>query len=105
MNTVNARNCAVAFVEEWILPYGMPDRLLTENGPQFVEEFFAFVFSGHPNLINKGQIMTQVMPHPMCMVDTEIPLAELLGVTGEGATDMYPHHFILSPAPTSDAPS
>ena len=29
-----------ACLEHWVMPYGIPKRLLTDNGPQFVSKFF-----------------------------------------------------------------
>lgn len=34
---------AQTFVDNWIMPYGIPATLLTDNGPQFVGTFFAAV--------------------------------------------------------------
>ena len=31
------------FLNHWVFPYGIPNTLLTDNGPQFIAEFFEFI--------------------------------------------------------------
>lgn len=40
MKMTTAVKVAEQFVEQWIIPYGAPDYLLSDNGPQFVAKFF-----------------------------------------------------------------
>lgn len=41
-----ATNVARIFVEDWVVPYGTSNWLLTENGPQFAEKVFNAVCVG-----------------------------------------------------------
>lgn len=43
MKSTTAPQVADAFVEHWVIPYGMPRQLLTDNGPQFIAKFFEAV--------------------------------------------------------------
>ena len=38
-----ATTVATIFVDHWVIPYGIPNYVLTDNGPQFVAKFFASV--------------------------------------------------------------
>ena len=40
LDTSNTDTVADAFLGMWIYPYGVPDYLLTDNGSQFISEFF-----------------------------------------------------------------
>ena len=43
LSSTTASAVANAFVENWVIPYGMPSFLLTDNGPQFVAKLFEAV--------------------------------------------------------------
>ena len=43
MKKTTAPLVAAAFLQNWIYPYGIPESLLTDNGPQFISQFFAIV--------------------------------------------------------------
>ena len=43
LKKTTAAEVAAAFLENWICPYGMPEYLLTDNGPQFVARTFEFL--------------------------------------------------------------
>lgn len=38
-------HAANIFFEHWVIPYGIPKYLLTDNGPQFTSKFFAMICS------------------------------------------------------------
>lgn len=40
MYKITAPYCAAAFLDSCIIPYEIPNHLLTDNGPQFVAKFF-----------------------------------------------------------------
>ena len=40
LKSIRAYDVAVAFVNEWVFKYGSPQTLLSDNGSQFVSEFF-----------------------------------------------------------------
>lgn len=44
--TTTATDVTKAFGENWIVPYGIPERLLTDNGYQFDEKLFKSVCVG-----------------------------------------------------------
>ena len=41
LRTARAFQIAQEFIDAWLYPYGIPDTLLTDNGPQFTAKFFA----------------------------------------------------------------
>ena len=43
LKSTTAPVVADAFVTHWVIPYGMPSHLLSDNGPQFVAKFFEAV--------------------------------------------------------------
>ncbi|CDF32213.1 unnamed protein product [Chondrus crispus] len=43
LRTTQAQQVAQTFLDAWVYPYGMPDTLLTDNGPQFTAKFFEAV--------------------------------------------------------------
>ena len=43
LRTAQAPQVAQAFLDSWVYPYGVPDTLLTDNGPQFTAKFFESV--------------------------------------------------------------
>ena len=43
LRTAQAFQVAQGFLDAWVYPYGMPDTLLTNNGPQFTAKFFESV--------------------------------------------------------------
>ncbi len=43
MAKTKAPDIAAAFLNNWVFPYGVPNTVLTDNGPQFIAEFFEFV--------------------------------------------------------------
>ena len=43
LRTTEAYDCAVAFVEHWVYKYGAPNRVVSDNGPQFVAKLFQSV--------------------------------------------------------------
>ena len=43
LRTAQAPQVAQAFLDSWVYPYGMPDTVLTDNGPQFTAKFFESV--------------------------------------------------------------
>ena len=40
LKSTKAPYVADAFIEHWVIPYGLPRKLLSDNGPQFVGKFF-----------------------------------------------------------------
>ena len=40
MGKTTAPFVAAAFLNNWVMAYGIPDTILTDNGSQFVSEFF-----------------------------------------------------------------
>ena len=40
MSTTTAPDIAAAFLNNWGFVYGVPNTILTDNGPQFIAEFF-----------------------------------------------------------------
>lgn len=40
VSKTTALHAALTFIDNWIIPYGFPDALLTDNGPRFVSKFF-----------------------------------------------------------------
>lgn len=43
LRSTEAYDCAVAFVEHWVYKYGAPNRVVSDNGPQFVAKLFQSV--------------------------------------------------------------
>ncbi len=43
MAKTTAPHVAAVFMNNWVFPYGVPKSILTDNGPQFIAEFFEFV--------------------------------------------------------------
>ena len=43
LRTTGAYDVAVAFVEHWVYKYGAPDRVVSDNGPQFIARLFQSV--------------------------------------------------------------
>ena len=43
LSKTTAPHVAAAFLNDWVFPYGIPNTVLTDNGPQFIAEFFEFV--------------------------------------------------------------
>jgi len=43
LRSTTAPVVAEAFLNNWVIPYGLPRILLTDNGPQFVSKFFEFL--------------------------------------------------------------
>ena len=43
MQDTTTKDVAQVFVEHWVYPYGIPNKLLTDNGPQFESKLFAAI--------------------------------------------------------------
>lgn len=43
LKQTTAPTIAQAFIDMWVMPYGMTNYVLTDNGSQFVSKFFAAV--------------------------------------------------------------
>ena len=59
MKSTTAPQVADAFIEHWVIPYGMPRHMLTDNGPQFIAKFFEAVC-----LLLKTKHVTTTAYHP-----------------------------------------
>jgi len=45
MEKTTAPHVAAAFLNNWVFPYGIPKSILSDNGPQFISEFFEYVLA------------------------------------------------------------
>lgn len=43
MSKTTAPHVSSTFLSHWVFPYGVPTSVLTDNGPQFIAEFFEFL--------------------------------------------------------------
>lgn len=43
MNYITAPLVAASFLNNWAFPYGIPQSVLTDNGPQFIAQLFRYV--------------------------------------------------------------
>lgn len=56
LKIASAENCAKMLISEWFMRFGLPRRIISDNGTQFVSEVMQFVadhFKIHQNLIPK----------------------------------------------------
>ena len=59
LKSATAKVVAETFLESWIFPYGIPDIVLTDNGPNFVSKFFE-----HLNSLLGTKHLTTTAYHP-----------------------------------------
>lgn len=45
VDIIQAPQSTEAFLDSWIMPYGLTNFVLTDNGPQFVAKFFAVLYT------------------------------------------------------------
>jgi len=64
--SITAPHVASIFVDHWVIPYGIPEQILSDNGKQFVSKFFAALcaFLG-------AKLTTTTAYHPQCNGQTE----------------------------------